>query len=90
MLTTAHALFPLILTRHACMNDRMLNRFFFFILTQLFSLQRAHLQKMKPNSRKGNVREREMDGDGERRGVRECVFHQSQPCQAIWAPISEA
>ncbi len=31
-----------------------------------------------------------MDGNGERKGVRECVFHQSQPCQAIQAPISEA
>lgn len=28
-----------------------------------------------------------MDGNGERNRVRECVFHQSQPCQAIWAPF---
>lgn len=33
---------------------------------------------------------RGIDGNWERKGWRECVFHQSQPRKAIWAPISEA
>lgn len=46
--------------------------------------------KMKHKSKMEKEKETEMDGDGKRKGARECVFHQSQPCQAIWTPISEA
>lgn len=66
--------------------DFMTNCAFFI---NLFHLQWVHLKNVNPIAKRKKWWE-EMDSNGEGKGVRECVFHQSQPCKAIWAPISKA